>query len=91
MLAVTKKNTLVKLKSSEASLGNGLVVNTETQNRKDIVYGEVVHSHEFKLGDVIYFPLYASSKLSYMGEDYYIVNNDDIIAYEVTNDTDTTK
>lgn len=91
MLAVTKKNTLVKLKSSEASLGNGLVVNTETQNRKDIVYGEVQDSHEFKKQDIIYFPLYAASKLSYMGEDYYIVNNDDIIAYEVTNDTDTTK
>ena len=83
MLKVINDNTLVKLEKQFTTLGNGLNINNETQNRKDIVSGSVVSTTNSELdGSTVYFPLYAASIVTLKDGEYYIVNNKDILLVE---------
>lgn len=91
MLVVKNNHTLVTLANSETNLSNGLKINNETQNRKDIVSGFVVTSTVgmYYQGLKVFFPLYASSMVNYNGVNYYIIHNDDILAVEGKDDSRT--
>lgn len=80
MIKVTKGNILVKPIVGATELGNGLQINNETQSRKDIVTGLVIDG-EYK-DTVVYFPLYAASTLMYEGENYLVLNVQDILAID---------
>lgn len=83
MIKVTKGNVLVKPIAQATNLGNGLQINNETQSRKDIITGLVIDGGELK-GFVVYFPLYAASPLTYEGVNYLILNEQDVLAYDPT-------
>jgi co-chaperonin GroES (HSP10) len=82
MIKVTKGNVLIEPTTQATNLGNGLQINNETQSRKDVVTGRVIDG-EYK-DDVVYFPLYAASPLTYNGINYLILNEQDILAYDST-------
>ena len=82
MIKVTKGNVLIEPTTQATNLGNGLQINNETQSRKDVVTGIVVDG-EYK-DAVVYFPLYAASPLTYNGINYLILNEQDILAYDST-------
>lgn len=84
MLKVTKGNALIEPVTQATSLGNGLQINNETQNRKDIVTGRVIDGSEELIGAMVYFPLYATSQLTFDGVDYLVLNEQDILAYDDT-------
>ena len=78
-MRVINNNTLVRLESQTTTLGNGLNVNTENQNRKDIVTGTVVQSTDTNIKGKVWFPLYAASMITTQDGEFYIVNNQDIM------------
>lgn len=78
-MKVINNNTLVKYGNQTTTLGNGLSVNVETQNRKDIVTGTVIQSTNPEIKGTVWFPLYAASVVTTGGQEYYVVNNDDIM------------
>lgn len=82
MIKVTKGNVLIEPTTQATNLGNGLQINNETQSRKDVVTGRVIDG-EYK-DAVVYFPLYAASPLTYNGINYLILNEQDILAYDST-------
>lgn len=78
-MKVINNNTLVKLQNQSTTLGNGLNINNETQNRKDIVTGIVVQSTDDSIKGKVWFPLYAASIITTSEGEFYIVNNQDIM------------
>lgn len=85
MLRVTKNKLLIKQLDTQTELGNGLSITNETQSRKDIIKGLVIEAGpEIKayINNVVYFPLYAALPLSNKGENYLIVDFDDVLAYD---------
>ena len=81
-MKVINNNTLVKLGKNTTILGNGLSINNENQNRKDIVSGSVYLSDKFEEGTTIWFPLYAASIITLTQGEFYIVNNEDVLVIE---------
>lgn len=81
-MKVINNNTLIKLEKQFTTLGNGLNVNNETQNRKDIVCGTVVQSTDPAIKGTVYFPLYAASIVTTSEGEFYIVSNLDILMVE---------
>ena len=81
-MKVINNNTLIKLEKQFTTLGNGLNVNNETQNRKDIVTGLVIQSTNPEISGTVYFPLYAASIVTTSEGEFYIVNNNDIMMVE---------
>lgn len=81
-MRVLNNNTLIKLEKQSTTLGNGLSVNNETQNRKDIVTGTVVQSTDPDIKGTAYFPMYAASIITTSEGEFYIVNNADILALD---------
>ena len=81
-MKVINNNTLIKLEKQFTTLGNGLNINNETQNRKDIVTGTVVQSTDSNIKGVAYFPMYAASIITTAEGEFYIVNNEDILALD---------
>ena len=84
-IRVTQGKVLVKPTVQMTSLGNGLQINNETQSRKDIVTG-IVKDGKYK-DSMIYFPLYAASPLTYEGNSYYIIDEQDVLAIECDDST----
>jgi len=78
-MRVINNKTLIKLERQTTTLGNGLNINTENQNRKDIVCGEVVQSTDDRIMGTVWFPLYAASIITTKDGEFYIVDNDDIM------------
>ena len=81
-MRVINNNTLIKLEKQFTTLGNGLNINNETQNRKDIVTGTVVQSTNSNIKGIAYFPMYAASIITTSEGEFYIVNNEDILALD---------
>ena len=81
-MKVINNNTLIKLEKQFTTLGNGLNINNETQNRKDIVTGTVVQSTNSNIKGIAYFPMYAASIITTSEGEFYIVNNEDILALD---------
>lgn len=79
-MKVINNNTLIKLEKQSTTLGNGLSINNETQNRKDIVTGTVVQSTDPEIKGEVFFPMYAASIITTSEGEFYIVNNADILA-----------
>lgn len=84
MIKVAHKNKLlIKKLDQETNLGNGLQISNETQNRKDIVVGLVINTLDSVFeGKKVFFPLYSALPLSYEGENYLVVDIDDILVIE---------
>lgn len=80
MIKVVQGKTLVKPVVQATNLGNGIQINQETQSRKDIVTGLVIDG-TYK-DSMVYFPLYAACQLTYEGESYLILDEQDILAYD---------
>lgn len=89
MIKVAQDNkVLVKQVEKTTSLGNGLQISNETQNRKDVIVGIVIDSGQVnKIGKKIFFPLYSALPLSYEGENYLVVDTQDILAIELDDPT----
>lgn len=89
MIKVAQDNkVLVKQVEKTTSLGNGLQISNETQNRKDVIVGIVIDSVQVnKIGKKIFFPLYSALPLSYEGENYLVVDIQDILAIELDDPT----
>jgi co-chaperonin GroES (HSP10) len=89
MIKVAQDNkVLVKQVEKTTSLGNGLQISNETQNRKDVIVGIVIDSVQVnKIGKKIFFPLYSALPLSYEGENYLVVDTQDILAIELDDPT----
>lgn len=89
MIKVAQNNkVLVKQVEKTTSLGNGLQISNETQNRKDVIVGIVIDSGQInKIGKKIFFPLYSALPLSYEGENYLVVDTQDILAIELDDPT----
>ena len=89
MIKVAQDNkVLVKQVEKTTSLGNGLQISNETQNRKDVIVGIVIDSGQVnKIGKKIFFPLYSALPLSYEGENYLVVDIQDILAIELDDPT----
>ena len=81
-MRVINNNTLIKLEKQFTTLGNGLNINNETQNRKDIVTGTVVQSTDSNIKGTAYYPMYAASIITTAEGEFYIVNNEDILALD---------
>lgn len=90
MLRVAHDNKLlVKQLNQNTNLGNGLQISNETQNRKDVVVGIVVDALDSVwTGRKIFFPLYSALPLSYEGENYLVIDKDDVLAMELNDTTD---
>lgn len=78
-MKVINNKTLVKIETQTTTLGNGLNVNTENQNRKDIVTGKVIQSTDDQIKGTVWFPLYAASIVTTSDGEFYIVDNEDIM------------
>ena len=85
MIKVAHANKLlVKQINQSTNLGNGLQISNETQNRKDVVVGIVVDSKDPEWKDSkVFFPLYSGLPLSYEGENYLIIDVQDVLVFEV--------
>lgn len=84
MIRVANDNKLlVEPMNSSTNLGNGLQINNETQNRKDIIKGKVISS---RLGrwenKIVYFPLYSALPFSHDGNNYMVVDISDVLIEE---------
>lgn len=90
MLKVAHKNKLlIKKLDQETNLGNGLQISNETQNRKDIVVGIVIDTLDSAFeAKKVFFPLYSALPLSYEGENYLVIDTDDVLAIEVEEDVE---
>jgi co-chaperonin GroES (HSP10) len=90
MIRVAHANKLlVKQLNQSTNLGNGLQISNETQNRKDVVVGIIVDCmEENKIGKKIFFPLYSALPLSYEGENYLVIDTDDVLVIEVNDRKD---
>ena len=90
MIKVAHRNKLlVKQINQNTNLGNGLQISNETQNRKDIVVGIVVDALETVWnGRKIFFPLYSALPLSYEGENYLVIDTDDVLVMELNDRKD---
>lgn len=90
MIRVAHRNKLlVKQINQNTNLGNGLQISNETQNRKDIVVGIVVDALETVWnGRKIFFPLYSALPLSYEGENYLVIDTDDVLVMELNDRKD---
>jgi co-chaperonin GroES (HSP10) len=78
------KNVLVSLKEDRKVLNNGISVQ-DTRGRKDIVMGTVECSHpslKFSNRALVWFPMYAGLPIQVAGNQYLVVNYDDIIMSE---------
>lgn len=85
MIKVAHANKLlVKQINQSTNLGNGLQISNETQNRKDVVVGIVVDTKDPEWKDAkVFFPLYSGLPLSYEGENYLIIDVQDVLVFEV--------
>lgn len=90
MIRVANENKLlVKQLNQATNLGNGLQISNETQNRKDIVVGMVVNAMMAKWENKkVFFPLYSALPLSYEGENYLVVDTQDVLVIEVDDSKD---
>lgn len=90
MIRVAHANKLlVKQLNQSTNLGNGLQISNETQNRKDIVVGIVVDALETVWnGRKIFFPLYSALPLSYEGENYLVIDTEDVLVMELNDRKD---
>ena len=86
-MRVINNNILVKLQSQSTTFGNGLSVNNETQNRKDIISGKVFKTSIdiIKEGELVWFPMYAASVVTLSEGEFYIVHVDDVIIVDDAN------
>ena len=80
MIHITNKKLLIKPITEMTSLGNGLQINNETQSRKDVVTGICVDG-TYK-DSKVYYPLYAAFPITYKGENYLIIDEQDILAFD---------
>lgn len=89
MIRVAHNNKLlVKQLNQTTSLGNGLQISNETQNRKDVIVGIVIDALDPKWeSKKIFFPLYSALPLSYEGENYLVVDIDDVLVVELNDPT----
>lgn len=81
MIKPINKFKLIKPLEKVTSLDNGLLINSETQSRKDIISGTCLVS-----GDTLFFPLYAASTLLYKGNEFLVVHEDDIMCVDDSRD-----
>lgn len=84
MIKVAQESKLlIKQIIEDANLGNGLSISRETQNRKDIITGTVIHTlkEEFA-GKKVFFPLYAALPFAHEGENYLVVDVQDILVID---------
>ena len=88
MIRVANSNKLlVKQLNQSTSLGNGLQISNETQNRKDVIIGIIVDTKDADMmNKKIFFPLYAALPLSYEGENYLVVDTQDVLAIDDSGD-----
>lgn len=78
-LKVLHDNALVHVKDETEDLGNGLNIDAKNSSRRKIVKGKVIlANHTLKVGDTVYFPLYAGDEISYKGSNYLVINIADV-------------
>jgi co-chaperonin GroES (HSP10) len=80
MKKVLNKNVIVQLKNT-TELKNGINLK-ETRGKRDVVTATIYLADEstgLKIGDVIWFPLYASNELIVDGLPLAVISADDII------------
>jgi hypothetical protein len=81
-IKMNENNNLVRPKTNEVTLGNGLQV-SEQRGKKDLIWGRVVAGEDKFLGKDILYPLYAADAvtLNITGEalSYHVVKSPDII------------
>lgn len=84
MIHVAHTNKLlVRQLNQTTNLGNGLQISNETQNRKDVIVGFVVDAKGKEWSNkTIYFPLYSALPLSYNGENFLVVDTQDVLAID---------
>jgi co-chaperonin GroES (HSP10) len=89
MIRVAHANKLlVKQLNQNTNLGNGLQISNETQNRKDVVVGIIVDTKDKELmGNKVFFPLYSALPLSYDGENYLVIDVQDVLAIDDSTDS----
>ena len=78
------KNVLVSVREDRKVLNNGISVK-DTRGRKDIVMGIVECSHpslKFPNRALVWFPAYSGLPIQVAGNQYMIVNYEDIIMSE---------
>ncbi|MDD3474510.1 MAG: co-chaperone GroES [Candidatus Dojkabacteria bacterium] len=86
------KRILVKAKEEEETIAGGLVVPPSANDDKRPAMGEVLKlgkgkdkdgkdvAFEVKKGDIIYFKKYSPEEVEISGEQYLIVDADDVLA-----------
>jgi co-chaperonin GroES (HSP10) len=86
MIRVAHANKLlVKQLNQTTNLGNGLQISNETQNRKDVIVGIVINTIDSAWENKhVYFPLYSALPLSYEGENYLVIDVQDVLAIDDT-------
>lgn len=86
-MKVINNNILVKLESQSTTYSNGLSINNETQNRKDIISGKVYktsNESSIAVGSIVWFPMYAASVVTLSEGEFYILNIDDVMIVDAT-------
>ena len=84
------KRILVKPKEEEETIAGGLVVPPSANDDKRPAMGEVLklgkgkdkkgQNVEVKKGDIIYFKKYSPEEIEIEGEQYLIIDTDDVLA-----------
>lgn len=89
MVKVAHANKLlVKQLNQSTNLGNGLQISNETQNRKDVVVGIVVDTKDGEfVNKKVFFPLYSALPLSFDGENYLVIDVQDVLAIDDSTDS----
>ena len=79
------RKILVKKSSNSEKFANGLTVKRTVTSRRDIHSGNVValgtslfDSEVVHIGDLVFFPAYAAQSIAVDGEDYLVLQLDDI-------------
>ena len=79
-MIVTNNMLLVEPLGETEELSNGLSVESRNTSRRKIVRGEVANTsnEDIRVGDIVWFPLYAGDEVSIKGKDYYLINAADV-------------
>ena len=74
-----KSNLLLLKKHKQTQLKADIVLAEDNEDRK-LITGEIVQgNNQFKEGDTIIFGKYALLKLTIKGEDFYIIDEEDVL------------
>lgn len=82
-------NIIVKQIEVETITKSGLhVTATETRGKKDIVAGRIIHSNrnDLKIGEVVYYPMFAAQPFNLDGNDVAVINSKDIVLVKRSDD-----